>query len=85
METAEIEQEFERPANSKLGQPGDIANNQLCAWRFPLGNVYRPRNVIDTGHLPAVVEQIPAVRGGPTAEVDGVSGRQRVWTLDELD
>src|SRR5438445_12592547 len=85
VEAAEIEQQVEGPVNPDLGKPGHIADQQLCSRRLALRRAYRARDVVDPGHVPAVLEHVLAVGPGATAEGDGPAWLERLGSLDQLD
>jgi hypothetical protein len=85
MEAAEVEHEVERAVHADFGEPGHVAQHQLRAWRLSLCHSNRPRHVLDSGHIPAVVEQVLAVCSCSAAEIESPARRERFGPLDQLD
>src|SRR4029077_13968364 len=78
VEAADIEQQVEWSVHSNVGEPGHIADQQLCTGRFALRRAYRAGDIIDARYVPAVVEHVLGVRSRATAEVDRPTRLQRI-------
>jgi hypothetical protein len=85
VEAAKIEHQVEWSSNTKFGEPGHVAEQQLRFRRVAFRSADRPRDEVDTSYIPAVIKHVPQVRPGSTAKVHGPTGRQRLGSFDQFD